>query len=365
MSASTWLVPLNVHHSLSLRTVAKNSGQLQNISTSIFQLTVSLQSLEKSAFEIAGSTNKILSLLESKEHKESTIAAMRMLIFRHNQTCSEAKNEEDKLTALASCIVSEKLLHQNWFNLDLFSHASFDEMSKADEILRSCSNIIDNLRSEISEEESIMIEKLPLFLKEIEEISNLENDLLRRLVYRVQNTGWGSSGCDYSGYTKEIKVPFFGVQKQRKDFHCVQYKLELSDGVWKNEKWNEKIKDKPRWQGREIGKPDKADFPKLITFGSWDSTMFRDEDYISSIGFSNFLNKMRFNPDEINNLEKEVKKEGTYGDYKPGMMLKSVKRLKQDLTNMKTEKKILDERTLTLSRNFDEIFQGRLRINNE
>jgi hypothetical protein len=177
MSGSTWLVPLNVHHSLSLRTVAKNSRQLQNISTSIYALTSSLQSLEKSAFEIAGSTNKILSLLESKEHKESTIAAMRMLIFRHQQTCSEAVNEEDSLSAISSCIISEKLLNQEWFNLDLFSHASFEEMIKADEILRNCNNIIDSLRVKLSTEEAEMVDKLPDFLRRISEIENSSNNI--------------------------------------------------------------------------------------------------------------------------------------------------------------------------------------------
>ena len=211
MSESSWLVPLNIHHSLSLRTVAKNSGQLQNISASIFALTHSLEALQNSAREIAGSTNMILSLLESKEHKESTIAAMRMLIFRHQQTCTEAIKEEHKLSAIASCIISENLLKQEWFNLDLFSHASFDEMTKADEILRNCSNLTDSIRAELSAEEAGMADKIPDFLRRIGEIEkssrNIENSLLGLFDVEnvdsddfAQNSVWDCKISNYRTY---------------------------------------------------------------------------------------------------------------------------------------------------------------------
>lgn len=190
MSASTWLVPLNVHHSLSLRTVAKNSSQLQNISNSIYALTRSLKSLENSAFEIAGSTNRIQSLLETKEHRESTIASMRMLIFRHQQTCSEAINEKDKLSAIVSCIISENLLHRNWFNLDLFSYASFDEMSKADEILRNSTQMMNSLRRTLSSEEEDIVNKIPDFLIRIDTIQASELKILESLFELFTTDYW-------------------------------------------------------------------------------------------------------------------------------------------------------------------------------
>ena len=177
MSASTWLVPLNVHQSLSLRTVAKNSRQLENISTSIHELSTSLQLLENSAFKIAGNTKNILALLESKEHRDTTIAAMRKLIFRHHETCSEAMKEEDKLTAISSCIISESLLYQEWFNIDLFSHISFEEMAKVDEMMRNSSDFIENIRTQLSEDESLMVGELPFFLERIKAFEIKSNDL--------------------------------------------------------------------------------------------------------------------------------------------------------------------------------------------
>ena len=76
MKASTWLVPLNIHHSLSLRTVAKNSRQLQSISLSLVSLTNSVIAIERSSIELTGTANAILDLLKSEQHKEEAIARL-------------------------------------------------------------------------------------------------------------------------------------------------------------------------------------------------------------------------------------------------------------------------------------------------
>lgn len=324
MSASTWLVPLNVHHSLSLRTVAKNSTQLQNISTSIYALTGSLQSLEKSAFEIAGSTNKILSLLESKEHKESTIAAMRMLIFRHQQTCSEAIKEEDKLSAIASCIISENLLKQEWFNLDLFSHASFDEMMKADEILRNCSSLADTIRGGLSAEEAEMADKLPDFLRRISEVENSRKNIKESLL-RLFST-------DNYDYDTSPSNRIYNSHKEKSEYHdlvCINGKYHRYDLL--------------------------GEATKLI----------------EAIGVEQFFEKITFNASGLRRVEKEASNNPyfwgsafdiQYYQEKYSNAANAVRKLKTDIDKTKKESITLSKKSEELVKEMNEAFMGRLTI---
>lgn len=324
MSASTWLVPLNVHHSLSLRTVAKNSRQLQNISTSIYALTGSLQSLEKSAFEIAGSTNKILSLLESKEHKESTIAAMRMLIFRHQQTCSEAINEEDKLSAIASCIISENLLKQEWFNLDLFSHASFDEMMKADEILRNCSSLADTIRGGLSAEEAEMADKLPDFLRRISEVENSRKNIKESLL-RLFST----DNYDYDTSPSNI------IHNPHKG------EIEYHDLVCINGKYHR--------------------------YG----LLGEATQLIEAIGVEQFFEKITFNASGLRRVEKEASNNPyfwgsafdiEYYQKHYSNAANAVRKLKRDIDKIKRESITFSKKSEELVKEMNEAFMGRLTI---
>jgi hypothetical protein len=326
MSASTWLVPLNIHHSLSLRTVAKNSRQLQNISTSIYALTRSLQSLEKTAFEIAGSTNKILSLLESKEHKESTIAAMRMLIFRHQQTCSEAINEEDKLSAISSCIISEKLLNQEWFNLDLFSHASFEEMKKADEILRNCSNIIDSLRDNLSTEEAEMVDKLPDFLRRISEIENSSKNI------------------------KDSLLGLFNVDN-----------VDLYDFA-QNEIWDSKNREHRKYNMIQINGKGLNSFPNAMGI---------IKQLIDDEGVGETLEKITFNDSEITRVSKEASNNpyfwGSEFDIqwyqkKFSEKASATRKLKMDVGKLKKRSSDSSKISEKLVKEMNEAFEGRLTI---
>lgn len=325
MSASTWLVPLNVHHSLSLRTVAKNSRQLQNISTSIYALTGSLQSLEKSAFEIAGSTNKILSLLESKEHKESTIAAMRMLIFRHQQTCSEAINEEDKLSAIASCIISENLLKQEWFNLDLFSHASFDEMMKADEILRNCSSLADTIRGGLSAEEAEMADKLPDFLRRISEVENSRKNIKESLLRLFTSD-------NYESTDEWPSNNIFNSHKSETEY----YNLIRINGEY-------------------------------YKYGLWGKA----KELIEVFGVEHFFEKITFNDSGITRVSKEASNNPYFwGDqwdieyYQKAYSnaANAARKLKRDIDKLKRESITFSKKSEELVKEMNEAFKGRLTI---
>jgi len=377
MSASTWLIPLNIHHSLSLRTVAKNSRHLQNISTSIYALTHSLQSLEKSALEIAGSTNMILSLLESKEHKESTIAAMRMLLFRHQQTCSEAVNEDDKLTAIASCIISKRLLHQNWFNIDLFSYESFDEMTKADEILRNCSNLMDEIRSKLSKEEIMMIKEFPRFLDIINQVEDSENENIESIVKLLKSIGHSLSYHHLSGFGDfSIRTKgFWGGYNDPKTYECkiVQYREEYSDEVWKTTKYFYsmpeyrlaiKLEDHLRLV-MEQDEVTESDFPRYIPFSApGDEEDYGSEAYLIEFGVQNFLDKLIFNEYEIPKLG-EIKKRVQYWDYGsriPATLLGNFETLKNGVEKIKIERMTEDKQIIEVRQEFNRIFKGRLEI---
>tara|TARA_Y100000591_G_C21779221_1_gene670034 strand:+ start:200 stop:1195 length:996 start_codon:yes stop_codon:yes gene_type:complete len=208
------MVPLNVHHSLSLRSVAKNSKQLQNISNYINALAQSLTSLEHSAREISGSTNQILKLLESKEHREETISQMRMLIFRHSQTCSEAEKEADPLTAIATCIVSERMLNQDWFDIELFSRVSFEEMTKADDLLRRCSESMSSIKSKLTDEQAKIAESIPRYMDQIQELeAKLSvNRVIELLDYKnpIYNYNKSPVGTDFpGGYIENTHTSYY------------------------------------------------------------------------------------------------------------------------------------------------------------
>jgi hypothetical protein len=155
-----WLIPLNIHQSLALQSISSSSKQLRSISSSINSLATTLRSIEQSSIELAGTAGKILQLLGSEEHRSETIAAMRRLVVEHQRTCISASEEEDTLLALASCTVSERLLHQPWFDQNLFSHVSFDEMRVVAEIMENCEQLVEGVKSRATAEESMMIEVL-------------------------------------------------------------------------------------------------------------------------------------------------------------------------------------------------------------
>ena len=181
MNQSTWMVPLNLHHSFVLKTAADNSRHLQNISASIYNLSKSVSSIQHSAADIAGSANAIVELLESTDHRNSTMAAMRALILSHQQTCTTARDEEDAFTAYASCVISERLLNQSWFNMELFSHASFEEMAAANEMMKESMEAMGEVRSRLPPEESRIVETLPQIIDRIEELSEYISDREHRL----------------------------------------------------------------------------------------------------------------------------------------------------------------------------------------
>ena len=392
MSASTWLVPLNVHHSLSLRTVAKNSRQLQNISTYMHQLTNSLESLERYALNIAGSTSKILSLLESKKHKEATIAAMRMLIFRHNQTCLEAKNEEDKLTAIASCILSEKLLNQDWFKLELFSHASFDEMAKADEILRNCSNIIDDMRTQLSQDEGLMIKELPDLLIKIEEFEKFESNNIqkvflinKRLGEKMEDFSIASGGISAMVYSfGKFEIKKWSFWKEKKigevivDCGLVKYREEYSDyilqtkaefGRFKSEEnFDEYLASKLARMGLK-----KHNFPRLIdhrpvTSYNIEKNVFTygDEQHLLEIGSQNFIERLVFDSSHKSHLLEVEEKYRYYSDdYKKAQrLIDCFDYYETEIEKIKLNQNIKKKEMESFYNDFDQVFKGRLTIEN-
>jgi hypothetical protein len=186
-----WLVPLNIHHSLALRTVARNSRQLQNISSSLVNLTNSVIAIQQSSIELTGTANAILDLLKSEKHRVETIAAMRSLIFNHLNTCESAVKEDDNLTAYSSCIVSERLLNQPWFNTELFSYASFDEMKSASTDLNRSQEIMDEIESRLDQEERSMIS---IFVGSLDKLEQMENERIvstNNFVSKLKKPSWG------------------------------------------------------------------------------------------------------------------------------------------------------------------------------
>ena len=194
MSQSTWMVPLNIHHSLSLRSVAKSSSHLRKISSSLDSLTSSINRIERSSIELTGTANAILELLQSKEYKELTIGAMRNLLFNHFRTCKEATKEEDSLLAYSICLTSEKIINQPWFNFDLFSLVSFEEMEKASEMEENCREIMDSIQEKLSTEERNMI---TLFSESMDEINEA-----RKPVYEAAE----EFVRIYSGYSDYFEI---------------------------------------------------------------------------------------------------------------------------------------------------------------
>ena len=176
ISLNNWLVPLNLHHSLKLRTLAKNSQELNNISHSLYSLTNSILTLEQSSIELTGTTNAILDLLQSEQHKQQAIAAMRSLIFNHLSACESALSEEDSLTAYSSCVISNRMLNQPWFDSNLFSYASFEEMKYASESLSRCQDIMTQIWSNLNEEERSMMD---LFINSLNELDQLRPDEIK------------------------------------------------------------------------------------------------------------------------------------------------------------------------------------------
>lgn len=173
MSASTWLVPLNVHHSLKLRSLTSSSNassaHLQNISSSLNSLTNSINRIELNSIELTGTANAILELLQSKEYKDLTIGAMRNLMFNHAKTCKEAIKEDDSVLAYSICITSERIMTQPWFNFDLFSLVSFDEMERASEMQETCQNIMKGIEEKMNSEEREMTRVFVESMDKIEE----------------------------------------------------------------------------------------------------------------------------------------------------------------------------------------------------
>jgi hypothetical protein len=171
ISLNNWLVPLNLHHSLKLRTLAKNSQELNNISHSLYSLTNSILTLEQSSIELTGTTNAILDLLQSEQHKQQAIAVMRSLIFNHLNACESAFIEKDYLTAYSSCVISNRMLNQPWFDQNLFSYASFEEMKYASDSLARCQEIMIGIWSKLDEGEKSMI---TLFIDSLDELDDLK-----------------------------------------------------------------------------------------------------------------------------------------------------------------------------------------------
>ena len=182
MSASSWLVPLNVHHSLKLRSLTSSSNtssaHLQNISSSLTSLTNSINRIERNSIELTGTANAILELLQSNQYKEITIGAMRSLLFNHAKTCKEAMNEDDSVLAYSICVTSERIMNQPWFNFDLFSLVSFDEMEKASEIRETCQTIMKQIEDKMDSEERNMIN---VFVESMDKIE-VERESLERKV---------------------------------------------------------------------------------------------------------------------------------------------------------------------------------------
>ena len=181
MSAANWLVPLNIHHSMKLRSLSSssnaNSQHLQNISSSLSALTYQINTIEKNSIELTGTANSILQLLESNKYKQSTIGAMRLLLFNHAKTCKEAINEDDNVLAYSICLISERMINQPWFNFDLFSLVSFDEMEKAEEIKGTCQNIMKEIQDNMSLEEWNMIKVFQESINAVESARKICNRL--------------------------------------------------------------------------------------------------------------------------------------------------------------------------------------------
>ena len=222
-----WLVPLNIHQSLALRSIAANSRQLQSISSSLGSLTVSIRNIEESAIELSGTADAILDLLQSGEHRDSTIAGMRSLIFSHRQTCRLASKEDDALTAMSSCIVSEKLLNQPWFNMELFSHASFEEMNSAVEMIEYCEDTMDEIKSRLNEDESEMIEVL---IESLDRLEHLESEM-KELASNFdslngtnsEREGWSGGGRWHLERSSKSINLYFRHHRAGKDRKCVLF----------------------------------------------------------------------------------------------------------------------------------------------
>ncbi len=223
MSAANWLVPLNVHHSMKLRSLSSssnaNSQHLQNISSSLSALTYQINTIEKNSIELTGTANSILQLLESNKYKESTIGAMRLLLFNHAKTCKEAINEDDNVLAYSICLISEGIINQPWFNFDLFSLVSFDEMEKAEEIKGTCQNIMKEIQDNMSLEEWNMIKVFQESINAVESARKICNRLEDSFVkmIAVEGMGW----CD--------KFVVNATESDIRVNYCNQYQRTLGD----------------------------------------------------------------------------------------------------------------------------------------
>jgi len=155
---------------------------MERMSTSIESLTNSLQEIEAASIKLAGTAGAILNLLESAEHRDSTIASMRSLLFNHHQTCRSALEEQDPLISLVSCIVSSRLLNQTWFKMDLFSRTSFEEMKTANEIMEFCDNAMDELKAKLNEDEENMVAIFVESMDKLDSIEQRKRDMARSFI---------------------------------------------------------------------------------------------------------------------------------------------------------------------------------------
>ena len=78
-------------------------------------------------------------------------------------------------------------MNQDWFDIELFSHASFEEMMKADELLRRCSDSMSSIKSKLTDEEAKIADSIPRYLDQMQEIE-AKLDLGR--LYELINMGY-------------------------------------------------------------------------------------------------------------------------------------------------------------------------------
>ena len=248
MSTNNWLVPLNLHHSLKLRTLAKNSQELYNISNSLYGLTNSILTLEQSSIELTGTANAILDLLQSEQHKQQAIAAMRSLIYNHLSACESALSEEDSLTAYSSCVISNRMLNQPWFDSNLFSYASFEEMKYASESLSRCQDIMIQIWSKLNEEERSMMD---LFINSLNELDQLRLDEIKAVkpfseLYFGSGGWWNNRGL----IIKNDEIFYAFRDKGYIDFpfsEVIPHSVDSSKYEGSAERWNDND-DNLRWK---------------------------------------------------------------------------------------------------------------------
>jgi hypothetical protein len=131
---------------------------------------------------------------------------MRLLLFKHSETCGAAIKERDRVAALASCLISEKMLRQPWLDLDLFAHVSIEEMRITKEILERCSEQMSSIREMLDENDLTIVDEIIPTIEKIDKYDMKRRDLsarIREFIVKPSTNFW------FHRLSKTRNFPFY------------------------------------------------------------------------------------------------------------------------------------------------------------